>query len=93
MNVTCLQILDGQKLTVITSLCLKFYFWVNSRNDRFLFSCHLDDRRGLFVQRDFSSHTRRNDCPDAVFCPFHIVPNENWIATRNDENREKKRRQ
>ncbi len=37
--------------------------------------CHLDDRRGLFVRRDFSSLTRRNDSADAAFCHFHIAPN------------------
>jgi hypothetical protein len=48
------------------------------------FCCHLDDRRGLFVRRDFSSRTRRNDSVDATFCHFHIVPNKNWVATQDD---------
>ncbi len=55
------------------------------------FCCHLDDRRGLFVRRDFSSHTRRNDSIDAAFCHFSIVSNENWIATQDDSQTERSR--
>ena len=40
------------------------------------FYCHLDDRRGPFVRRDFSSRTLRNDSADAAFCHFQVVPNK-----------------
>ncbi len=48
------------------------------------FCCHLDDRRGLFVRRDFSSHTRRNDSVDVTFFYFHLMPNKNWATSQDD---------
>jgi len=50
------------------------------------FCCHLDDRRGLFVQRDFSFRqlADRNDSIDVAFSHSHIVPNKNWVATQVD---------
>ncbi len=48
------------------------------------FGCHLDERRGLFVRRDFSSLARRNDSFDVAFCHSHIVPSKNWVATQGD---------
>ena len=48
------------------------------------FYCHLDDRRGPFVRRDFSSRTRRNDSADVAFFNFYIVPNKNWVMPQND---------
>lgn len=58
------------------------------------FCCHLDDRRGLFVRRDFSSSRLRRDrnhSVDAAFCHFHIVPNKNWVSTQDDCQAERSR--
>ena len=42
-------------------------FNVLAINDKFLLCCHPGDRRDLFFERDFSSHTRRNDSIDEAF--------------------------
>lgn len=67
---------------IILKITQTLFYYV--ANERFQFSCHLDDRINLFVRRDLSSHTRRNDSNDAAFCHLHVVPNLNWVNTLGD---------
>ncbi len=59
-------------------------FFDYTSDDKIQTYCHLDDRRDLFVKRDFSSRqlAGRNDNSDVAFCHRHIVPKNNEWTLR-----------
>jgi len=59
-------------LSIILLFAHFLSFNVLAFNDKFLLCCHLDDRRDLFFERDFSSHTRRNDSIEEAFVVHNI---------------------
>ena len=59
-------------LSIIPLFAHFLSFNVLAFNDKFLLCCHLDDRRDLFFERDFSSHTRRNDSIEEAFVVHNI---------------------
>ena len=70
--------------TILIFAGLLHSFKLTASNNHILCVCHLDVRRDLFLEVDFSSHTRRNDSIEEAFSHSCIVHNISSLAAQPD---------
>ncbi len=71
-------------LSILFFAGLLYSFKLTASNNSILYVCHLDDRRDLFLEVDFSSHTRRNDSIEEAFSHSCIDHNISSLAAQPD---------
>jgi len=71
-------------LSILLFAGLLYSFKLTASNNSILYVCHLDDRRDLFLEVDFSSHIRRNDSIEEAFSHSCILHNISSLAAQSD---------